>query len=123
MAQNANGIATNNNYSAFPVSEEVFADKKSFFSLSCSPEWLRSYSEFLFLPAANPVYGSIATFTPTRVKSFDIGLANVHVCVEGKQMWGGMRRWRDKDSHPSHQIPTLQFKTCPPLSEFTTLLG
>ena len=29
-------------------------DKKSFFSLSCSPEWLCPYSEFLFLPAANP---------------------------------------------------------------------
>ncbi len=25
------------------------------------------------------------------------------------------------DSHDSHQIPTLPFKICPPLSEFTTI--
>ncbi len=31
-------------------------DKKSFFSLFCSPKWPHSYSEFLFLPAANPWY-------------------------------------------------------------------
>ena len=42
--------------SAFPVSEEAFVDKISFFSLSCGPEWLRSSSEFLFLLAANPYY-------------------------------------------------------------------
>ncbi len=41
--------------SAFPASEEVVADKKASF-LSCSPEWLRSSSAFLFLPAANPKY-------------------------------------------------------------------
>jgi hypothetical protein len=52
--------------SAFPVSEEIFADKKSFFSLSCSPEWLRSSSEFLFLRAANP-YQSLSGLLPNSL--------------------------------------------------------
>jgi hypothetical protein len=34
-------------------------------------------------------------------------------------MWRGMRRRLHADSHDSEQIPVLQFKSCPPLSEFT----
>jgi hypothetical protein len=39
---------------------------KSFFSLSCSPERLRSSSEFLFLPAANPDLRSSGGLSPMR---------------------------------------------------------
>ena len=56
----------------------------------------------------------------TRVKSFTPSRPNLQVPVKGSQMWRGMRRRRDKDSHDSDQIPTLQCKICPPLSEFTT---
>jgi hypothetical protein len=56
----------------------------------------------------------------TMVKSFDIVPPHVQVVVEGNQIWRGMRRRQDKDSQPSHHIPILQRKICPPLSEFTT---
>jgi hypothetical protein len=55
----------------------------------------------------------------TSVKSFTIVPPHVQVVVEGNQIWRGMRRWQDKDSHPWHHIPILQCKICPPLSELT----
>jgi hypothetical protein len=45
---------------------------------------------------------------------------NLQVGMEGNQIWGGMKRRLYTDSHDSDQIPTLQFKICPLLSEFTT---
>jgi hypothetical protein len=36
-------------------------------------------------------------------------------------MWRGMKRRLHTDSPDSHHFPTLQFKICPPLSEFTTI--
>jgi hypothetical protein len=45
---------------------------------------------------------------------------NLQVGVEENQVWSWMKRRRDKDSHDSDQFPTLQFKICPPLSEFTS---
>src|SRR5512135_3279276 len=38
--------------------------------------------------------------------------------VDGRSHIGSGLAWRrTTDSHPSRQIPTLQFKICPPLSE------
>ncbi len=57
---------------------------------------------------------------PDKDQVFQHPPPNLQVCVEGNQMWRGMRRRLHADSNPSHQIPILQFKICPPLSEFTS---
>src|SRR5512135_2617790 len=46
---------------------------------------------------------------------------HLQVCVEGNQIGSGLACRRTTDSHPSRQFPTLQFKICPPLSEFTNV--
>ena len=45
---------------------------------------------------------------------------NLQVGVEGNQMQRGMKRRLYASSNPSYHIPILQFKICPPLSEFTS---
>jgi hypothetical protein len=46
---------------------------------------------------------------------------NLQRLVQVYPSWSGFPRHRSLNSHDSEQIPILQCKICPPLSEFTNM--